>query len=553
MSASDNPRTDLQADLTAYAHGELSPERSAEVEAAVASDPSLATELSLLRSVLTMVGPATEIEPTAEETSSLFAAIDDALASEVAAADTTPIVQHPAWRRVWTGALHRYETSSRFRGVTIASICVHAAAAAAIAWMMISGAGKPVWNGNVEVAIEDAPKLHDPPQINPVPIDGGGPTPPRFEPDRTALLPFDAASDEGVPLPRHMTPDIYRTEANALRFPTRAIMVRLSYLMDHEERNERLRRRIDDAGLVQRADASVQRALGWLATRRADDGTWGPVPEADGEDVRHGVTAACVLAFVQDGRSARIGDDAALLGPAIDVLERRLENGPAEADRKPIYSHALALRALTWQWALDFRHMTKDERSERLTLLRDAGTQLTEWQAADGGFGYRTGDERLDASCTLFAATTLADLRVAGVLRSDGALRKAGRFLAKRRDDAGLQGYQKADDRADDLALTATLLAYARELGVSRPSADTLDAVERRIAAAGPADALLAWSGLRALARHGRDVAPSLDRVLTAQRKDGAWPAASDRHCRLGGDDLTTAFGVLSVTRVYLP
>ena len=282
------------------------------------------------------------------------------------------------------------------------------------------------------------------------------------------------------------------------------------------------------------------------------------MPGEGEEDVRDGVTGAVVLAFVQDGRSAAKGEHAELLAPAVRVLEQRLRDGAAPGAQRPLYAHALALRALTWQWALDFRHLSVEQRRDRQQLLADAGRALVEWQSADGGFAYLPSDARTDASCTLFAVAALSDLRRAGVLRADDALEKAGRYLAGRRGDDQVQNYRENGDRVGDLTLTAGLLACA-ESPASREQLEPLvKRVEEQLADRGRDDALLAWSGIAALQRLGaaRDAerfGASVTAVLDGQRDDGVWPSSADHHCRLGGDELTTAFGVLAVSRAYLP
>jgi len=96
------------------------------------------------------------------------------------------------------------------------------------------------------------------------------------------------------------------------------------------------------------------------------------------------------------------------------------------------------------------------------------------------------------------------------------------------------------------------VLSLARELGVKGDLGPSLQVVREALVESGSPDALLAWSGLQALRRQ-EGIAPALTALLDRQHRDGSWPAATDRHCRLGGDELTTAMGVLAVTHVYLP
>ena len=536
---------DLREELALVAQGALCDADAECVHAHVASCADCATELALLASVVGMVRDGSEIEPTAAETDSLFAAVDAELESTL-----TPVHQVSALRRTWEQATWRYENSSRFRRMTIVSIAVHAAAAAGIAWLLVGGGGavrRPKmsvqWHEEIARWEEDTQRALD---------DSTGATH-RVLPDDFVAgepMPFELATPEGVQLPPVMEPGGLRGHGETVRAPTFGILVRLRAVMDEQDRTQRLSERLGD-DLAPRVDASVASGLAWLATRRADDGRFGPVPAADGEDLRDGVTAAVVLAFVQNGHSAREGDYAATLAPAIAALEKRLRDGPGERDAKPVYSHALSLRALTWEWALDFPHLSLTEREARRRLLAGAAADLVAQQHENGGFGYRAGD-RPDASCTLFVAGALADLRLAGVLRAREALYRAGAYLETIRGDEPFQGYRAAGDRSDDAALTAGVLAYARELGIRSDLGPQMRIVREALIAPTESDALLAWSGLHVLRRHG-DAGTAVTALLDRQRDDGRWRSETDRHCRVGGDDLTTAMGVLAVSRIYQP
>jgi len=545
-----NTCADLREHLIDLVHGELDgdPGLHASVTAHVAECDACESEVAMFTSVVDLVAAGTEIEPTTIETDALMAAVD----AEIEAGKA-PVLDGGALRNSWDRAVWRYENSSNFRRLTLASIGLHAAAAACIAWFLVGGshlrsqpkfsveAGERIaaLDEDVKRALQDTTGRST--RVVPEEIVAGTPEV------------YFAATRDGVVLPSSIRePGGLRGRGEKLRAPTFGILIRLRAVLDDADRSRRLSERIGDA--APRADKAIDNGLAWLGKSRAADGRWGPIPDQGAEDVRDGVTAAAVLAFVQSGHSARDGEYAKILAPAVSALEKRLRDGAADGDTKPIYSHALALRALAWSWALDFRHLSPAEREARQDLLADAGRALLEAQHENGGFGYRADSERADASCTLFVVGALADLRLAGVLRADDALHRAGRYLASLRGDDGTQSYGKAGDRKGDLALTAALLANARDLGVKGDLTKRLDTVRDALATttAKAPDALLAWTGMQALRRHG-GLAPAMTVLLDRQRDDGSWPSATDRHCRLGGDDLTTAMGVLAVTRVYLP
>ena len=529
-----------------FVHGELDSDVHAAVSEHVGACETCAAEAATIGSVLELVASGTEIDPTASETSSLFSAIDAELE-----AGKAPILDGGFVRGAWDRAVWHYEHSSGFRRLTITSIGLHAAVAAGVAWLLV-GSAQLQSQPHISVGTNDEIAALQRDLQRDLQDEMGGFR--RAVPDEIVAAPprvFVEATRDGVVLPSAIRePAGLRGRGEKLRAPTFGILIRLRAVLDDDGRSRRLAERIGDVG--PRADAAVADGLAWLAKSRSDDGRWGPTPKDGAADVRDGVTAAVVLAFVQSGHSASDGEYAETLAPAIRALEKRLHDGAAAGDTKPVYSQALAIRALAWSWALDFRNLSPTERESRQKLLAKAGASLVAAQHENGGFGYRPGDERPDASCTLFVAGALSDLRLAGVLRADATLRRAGKYLASLRSDDGSQSYAKADDRLDDPTLTAGLLAHAGVLGVKGDLSKPLAAVRAALVKTKTPDALLAWTGMQAL-RSQRGLAPAMTVLLDRQRDDGSWPSATDRHCRLGGDDLTTAMGVLAVTRVYLP
>jgi hypothetical protein len=296
------------------------------------------------------------------------------------------------------------------------------------------------------------------------------------------------------------------------------------------------------------ADA-MARGLQWLAAQQADDGTWGP-GERDGTETVEAATAASLLAFAGGGETAYRGPRAEALARADARLAEILAEPPSgDAERKPVYSLALGVRALATTYALDRDDMDPDARRRRRELLTDAGRRLVQWQRDDGGFGYVPAAVRSDSSCTVFALAALVDLRRAGLLDASGAVARGLGYLDGLRGTDGALSYSRPGDRAGTPALSAALLALDHARGASRePTPGTLERVERAVAAGG--DALLAWTGTEALVAHGRPVEAPVRGLLAAQRADGAWSAAADERCRSAGDSVTTAFGVLALSAV---
>jgi hypothetical protein len=105
-------------------------------------------------------------------------------------------------------------------------------------------------------------------------------------------------------------------------------------------------------------------------------------------------------------------------------------------------------------------------------------------------------------------------------------------------------------DRRSAPALTAAWLSLEADSGRNSGGAPkALGSVEEALGSG--KDAFLAWTGFSALARHGRTLEAPVQRLLAAQRPDGAWTAAGDLRCEAAGDAVTTAFGVMAMAQVY--
>lgn len=314
---------------------------------------------------------------------------------------------------------------------------------------------------------------------------------------------------------------------------------------------QRLARAVASAGeLGPRTMDAVSRGLAWLAGRQRPDGTWSAGAATDPETTAS-VTASAILAFAADGQSPRRGANA----PALARARRRLADLVAtgfsdDLDRKPLYAQALGVRALAATYVLDREAMSAEERRAERELLRHAGRRLADFQAEDGGFGYAPRARRSDSSCTLFAVAALDELRDSGVLDASGVILRAGRYLDGMRSSDGGVAYAHPGDRHAAPALTAALLALDGEFGPSRGvSPNTFAFIEHAVRSGG--DALLAWSGAEALARHGRPLEAPVASLLESQQDDGAWASAGDVRCSAAGDAVTTAFGVLALAQTY--
>ncbi len=500
-------------DLVALDRDELTADAAEAARAHVAACPTCTDELAEIRRVLETVREDT-LRPTPQFTARLARALDAELARGPAG---NVISLRSRLGEVWEFAQWRYERSVGVRRFVAASIVVHAAALLLITISLLDGGREAA--PRVQYAIADEEQVPDLDEVDP---------------------PFVAPLD---PIPSE------RVGQTAWSFPSPRMQARLRIVMDRERRREHLDARLGD--LAPKLTAAMGGGLRWLAQQQASDGAWGAGDDAP--DVRVGATAAAVLAFASDGRSSLRGEDARVIGSAVGFLERHLEawldpEKRPEAGEKPLYAFALSLRALTLQYAVDY----PDGSTQRALLERGAAA-LADWQRDDGGFGYTPVAAASDSSCTLFAAETLDWLHAAAIRDTTAELRRAGRFLVARRGDDGVLAYRNAGDRAGDLGLTAALLALNERLSVEDRLPDALEILEKRLDARPVDDLLLLGAGVAALERRGRPVRAPVAALIEAQRDDGSWDAAGDRHCAPGGDAFATAMGIVGLTRTYLP
>jgi anti-sigma factor RsiW len=309
---------------------------------------------------------------------------------------------------------------------------------------------------------------------------------------------------------------------------------------------ERVARAADVAGEIgPKAIDAASRGLAWLTAGQRADGSWAPTDVADAETTA-ATTAAALLAFAADGQTPHRGPRAAALLRARDRLAHLVSDGfSTDADKKPIYALSLGVRSLATSYRLDHGSMTAEERRGLREVLGDAGRRLVDWQGDDGGFGYSPRAPRSDSSCTLFAAAAMRDLKDAGLMDAGGAYDRAMLYLASMPGEDGALGYQRAGHQPSP-ALTAEWLALETDrLGAAKALSTVEDALTSR------KDALLAWTGFTALARHKRPLAAPVANLLAAQAPDGAWTAKGDSRCETAGDAVTTAFGVMAMAQVY--
>jgi len=152
--------------------------------------------------------------------------------------------------------------------------------------------------------------------------------------------------------------------------------------------------------------AAVERGLNWLASRQAQDGSFG------GENGKHaGITALAALAFMQAGNLPGRGKFGDNVQRALDfVLASCQESGLIASDHShgPMYGHGFATLFLAEVYG-----MTHDERVKE--KLQKAVRLIQKTQNPEGGWRYQPVPYDADISVTICQVMALRAARDAGI------------------------------------------------------------------------------------------------------------------------------------------
>ncbi len=459
-------------ELTALDRGELSAAEAETVRRHVAGCTPCASELRRLRRVRSLFVGATAIAPSAAGSSRLRAALDEAIRVEAnrvqangraASAGAVPDGASDGARVIdlWSRFRRRYEQSAAVRRFTVASIGIHAAAAALLAVALSTG--EPAAPRESVVTFDPTAIAQAPDDVHSAPA---------------GLAAFDAATTDGV------------RGASGRAFPNAATAARLGVVCDPREARLALTESMGpDADLVAAATA---RGLAWIASQQRADGGYGDVED----------TALAIQAHAASGRSS--ATDAGL-GRAVAALEARVLD-----EALPVATQAEGVRALVQQYGVDFGTLTPEAREARRGTLARAGRRLADAQRADGAFG--------SVADTVAATVALAEIRTAGVLETGTQVLAAQRWIDGRRSQDGLV---LSAVGADSAALSATVVDVEAMLGRARVAPAGAVRIAQR--AASSTSVSSAAAGIGALRAVGAPVRDAVRRVARAQGTDGTF------------------------------
>jgi hypothetical protein len=467
---------EVRTELVALDRGELDPAAAEAVRAHLAQCAACAEEARRLRRATELVAAATTFSPNDGTTARLLAAVDSALVAEREA-----LSRRGTFRVLWDRARDRYEQSATVRRFAVASIAVHAAAVAFVAFVLAQDAGAPGRETSIASRV-------DPPT-------------PEFPGETraaSALAAFEPATFEGVAGP------------GGRRFPNRGTADRVGGLFDPAARRAALREAVGDAAPA--VEEALREALEELAARQAPDGSF---PDSElGATGTVETSALAVLAFASSG-----GESVASLtsGRGAAYLESVIAPGPkgdaawTDEDDAAYIARARAVEALAFRYGTAFADLSPAQRADAARPLRDAAGRLAKGCGPDGATG------SVDAA--IASARALLAVRDAGIAdTADGLVAAAERLDAARATDGRLLG----PDRAATVARTAALAELGPRLGMARVSEGFAARLAGQVAGLAKSHPDVALAGVGALRSRDLPLRGTAEAVVAAAPQGGS-------------------------------
>ena len=186
--------------------------------------------------------------------------------------------------------------------------------------------------------------------------------------------------------------------------------------------------RVGVAELSPEAEASIDKALHYLARTQNEDGSWpGTYPEA--------FTSLSMMAFMVQGHFPDKGVYGKNMTKAVDfMLKSSKKNGGYMGNN--MYAHGLSTLALSEVWGMSGRE-------ELRPALKRAVQIILESQAPNGGWRYDPRPTDADISVTVMQIVALASAREAGIYVPDKTIKKALEYVKHNQEPkSGGFGYQ---------------------------------------------------------------------------------------------------------------
>lgn len=537
----------IEPELTALSQGELSSERRQEIEQHLASCAACQTAYAEIRGVFTVAGQVEDIVPSLR--------FKRSVAGLLARERSLSLERDSLIFRLSSALafiIHRARVSPRFRLATI-SVGVHAVILLLISFYVIPRLAEPVMP---VVMIDPDPDFTS-----------------EAAPDRPEVAIGSGEAPDDFP-EEYPEPDerVVRNEP-VVRFPSTYPMQPPAHPVKHRRFSGLLtggmlspstrERRLAALGLDSDATLdALARSFSWLASEQAEDGSFDPAGR--NPNYRTGVSGTVLLAFLADGHSQTRGtpEFREVVTRGIRYLLDSQANeggfngliGPAEGHYT--YNHAIATLALVEAWSVDRRRLSPELSRELRIAIGDAVAFIVKSQTPAGGWRYQLpieGASDNDTSVSLFQILALAAARRAGFEAPVEAFDGFTTWLKRVTGSDGIVGYQRRGDRdKDPRTLTAGALFLEELLGLAAPLRDRQASLVLADLA-DPAgsmsrDGLLRFYSAHAFRLRGRNVLKTFAPVLlTAQRADGSWSSAEDRHAVHAGDAFLTALNALTL------
>ena len=303
-------------------------------------------------------------------------------------------------------------------------------------------------------------------------------------------------------------------------------------------------------------EAAVDQALAYLAGKQSEDGRWDL--SEDGGDGKHDMAATgfALLAFYGRGYTHdKPSEYQAVVRKGIDWLTEQQDKATGDLRGKnpkgDMYSHSIAALAVVEAFGVTKDPALKPRAQSAIDFIEQA-------QHEAGGWRYNPGQAG-DLSVTGWVIMALASAEMSGLRVQDKTMDGARNFLkyVSAGEHGGAFGYEKPPNKnGHSPAMNAVGFFCNQLLGLSSYSMLSHEAaalVEKK--GFDTADLYYAYYGTLAAYQHQgpmwRDwMAAMHDKLVAAQRGDGAWVAGGSFGSRMG-TIVSTALAALSLQAHY--
>jgi len=313
-------------------------------------------------------------------------------------------------------------------------------------------------------------------------------------------------------------------------------------------------------------DASLDRALAFLAKEQQADGCWSREGGSRSQRNVTGITSLALMAFLAKGHTPGVGPYGDCLNKGIDfVLASQQPNGMlvrGDSGHGPMYSHNIStLMVSEVSGMVDPQRQAKiDQVLPKALKVILSAQQMQKDERSAGGWRYQIDSRDSDISCTSWAIMALRSARNNGAVVPKDAIEKGLQYIMNCRDRGGSGGFAYQPGGAPGWGRTGTALLCLELCGRHRDRYALmagkwiLEHLPRRLGE-GEHFSYALYYCAQGTFQLGDEywvpfAAQMYDIMLRAQQPDGGWPLVGDNDGE-GGRYYSTSMAILAMSVSY--